>query len=216
MSKINKYVDLTCLKPDASPTHMEDFITMANQTNPFAVCIAPTYMSKVLNLKKSIKVCTVLNFPLGIQSRESIMTDYLKTSFYAVEFDIVLPLFLIASWDWELLDGWCKIMRQEISQNCLKGIIEIGYWDKSCFGTEQIKKVCEILIKNKWNFVKTSTGLGPRATTIEDIKLLKKYCGSRIKIKAAGGIKDAKFARELIKAGASRIGTSSFIIKNRR
>ena len=54
--------------------------------------------------------------------------------------------------------------------------------------------------------------MGPRPTTLEDIKLLKKYCGKNIKIKAAGGIKDEKFARELIKAGADRIGTSSFII----
>lgn len=68
------------------------------------------------------------------------------------------------------------------------------------------------MIKNKWDFVKTCTGFGPRGVKVGDIDLLKGYCGDKIKIKAAGGIKDEDFARMLINAGADRIGTSSMII----
>jgi deoxyribose-phosphate aldolase len=167
--KLDKYIDFTLLKPNTSYKDMENFIDLANDINPYAICISPALISNAVKLKAGIKVCTVLNFPLGIQSARSIMEDYNATQFYADEFDIVLPLFLIASRDWGVLSMWCKNMRDEIGPNCLKGIIEIGHWE-----LDQIEHTCRILIDNGWNFVKTSTGLGPRNTTLEDIKLLKK------------------------------------------
>ena len=134
------------------------------------------------------------------------MENYKRTIGYADEIDIVLPLFLIADLDWSLLGSWCESVRREIKKP-LKGIIEIGYWSKW-----QVENICEILIDNRWDFVKTCTGFGPRGVTVEDIKLLKEGCKDRIKIKASGGIKTKDFANALIKAGANRIGTSSDLI----
>ncbi|MGL5963931.1 MAG: deoxyribose-phosphate aldolase, partial [Fusobacteriaceae bacterium] len=59
------------------------------------------------------------------------------------------------------------------------------------------------------DFVKTSTGFGTGGATLEDLKLMKSVVGDKVKIKAAGGVKDLATAEEFIKAGADRLGTSS-------
>ena len=68
-----------------------------------------------------------------------------------------------------------------------------------------------MLIKYEVNFIKTCTGYGPRNVTVDDILKIKKYVGDRIQIKASGGIKTYDFAKQLIEAGADRLGCSNSI-----
>ncbi|MPN37808.1 Deoxyribose-phosphate aldolase [bioreactor metagenome] len=81
---------------------------------------------------------------------------------------------------------------------------------ENCYLTDEEKKIlCEIALKVHPDFVKTSTGFGTGGATVEDVRLMKSMVGDRIKVKAAGGIRDLKTALAMIEAGAERIGTSA-------
>ena len=95
----------------------------------------------------------------------------------------------------------CRSMRPAV---VLKVIIE-----SAALSREQKIFACQIADRCRVDFIKTSTGLHPAGgATIEDIKLMKETAPG-CKIKAAGGIKTAKQALEMLEAGAERIGTSS-------
>ncbi|MCC7533065.1 MAG: deoxyribose-phosphate aldolase, partial [Bacteroidia bacterium] len=85
-----------------------------------------------------------------------------------------------------------------------KVIIETAYLTK-----EEIEKACRMCVESDADFVKTSTGFASRGASIEDIEIMRKVLPTKIKIKAAGGIRDRKTAEDFIKAGADRIGTSA-------
>ena len=101
-------------------------------------------------------------------------------------------------------------------QTCALPIYERGVVSKVIFETcyltdEEKRKLCEVSLKVKPDYIKTSTGFGTKGATIEDVKLMKSCVGDHIKIKASGGIRSVEDALAMIEAGASRIGTSSGI-----
>ena len=61
------------------------------------------------------------------------------------------------------------------------------------------------------DFIKTSTGFGTAGATMEDVLLMKEHIGAEVKIKAAGGIRTKEDMENYIKAGCSRLGTSSAV-----
>jgi len=210
---INKYIDYAVLKPNLSFKEMGKECLVAAINEYYSICVNPCKIGDVASVFSdqqafdiTPKVSCVLNFPLGTSSVESIRKDLTIADKYTDEFDIVLPLFLIADKEWDLLSRWCKDVRER-TRKPIKGIIEIGYW----YDLKIVKALVEILIDSKWDFIKTCTGFGPRGVELGDIELLKKLCKDDIKIKASAGIKDKKFAEQLINAGADRIGTSSII-----
>ena len=112
----------------------------------------------------------------------------------------------------ELKSGnWNYIEKEmnSIVQICLQNNVISKVIFENCYLTQTEKeRLCEIALKVGPDFIKTSTGFGTGGATIEDVKLMKAMVGEKIKIKAAGGIRDLKTALEMIAAGASRIGTS--------
>ena len=81
---------------------------------------------------------------------------------------------------------------------------------ETCYlSDEQKRKVCEIAVRVRPTFVKTSTGFGPGGATLEDVRLMKACVGDAVLVKASGGIRTASQALAFIEAGASRIGTSN-------
>jgi len=195
MTNIAQYIDHTLLRPDATES---DIINLCNEANEYkfaAICVAPcwNYIAKP-KLKPEVNLCTVANFPHG--------NGYLPTNFYYPdEIDFVLNIGYVKSKKWEQLD---MFPMRHCGVKTVKVIVEVGY-----LTDEELFKVADILIKHKIDFIKTCTGYGPRNVTIDDITKIKKHVGDRIKIKASGGIKTYEFARQLIDAGADRIGTSS-------
>ena len=83
---------------------------------------------------------------------------------------------------------------------------------ENCYlNNEEKIKLCEIAKEVKPDFIKTSTGFGTGGATFDDVKLMKEHVGDAVKVKAAGGIRDAKTFMEMIECGAQRIGTSAGI-----
>ena len=193
---IASYIDHTLLKPDATGEQIDQF------------CVNPYYVARcVKNLKGTdVKVCTVVGFPLGATTAESKAFEALQAiASGAKEIDMVMNVCAMKS-------GHTKAIEQEIQalaaavegQAILKVIIE------TCLLTDEEKnQACRIARRSGADFVKTSTGFSTGGATVEDVALMRKAVGSKLGVKASGGIRDYATAKAMIEAGATRIGASA-------
>lgn len=205
---INKYIDHTALKPETTSKQIEKLCAEARDFDFFSVCVNSYYVKQAVSLLKnsSVQVCTVVGFPLGASTMETKRFEAMKAMAEgAKEIDMVINLSAIKSEDWQYaLDDMSSLSQVVHQQNgLLKVILE------TCLLTQEEKiKACELAIKAKVDFVKTSTGFSTGGATIEDVKLMRSIVGN-LGVKASGGIKDIDTARLMIEAGATRLGTSS-------
>lgn len=85
----------------------------------------------------------------------------------------------------------------------LKVILETG-----CLEPEQICRATDLVSSLGVDFVKTSTGFGPRGATADDVRLMCATVEPGVQVKAAGGIRCLADAVTMLEAGATRLGTS--------
>jgi deoxyribose-phosphate aldolase len=199
-------IDHTLLKPQATEEDVKRLVDEAKQMGFYAVCVNPWYVGLASKLLRGsgIKVAGVVGFPLGstfaeVKEKEA---GYIA-EMGADEADMVMNIGALRSGRY---NDVVKEIRSVVKFNFehVKVIIEV-----SLLSEEEVKAACDAIIDGGADFVKTSTGFLQRATTAEDIALLKRIAGDKLKIKAAGGIRSYDQALEMIKAGASRIGTST-------
>lgn len=205
----NKYIDHTALKANVTNTDIEKLCYEAIEHSFATVCVNPT---RIAQCKKSlegsdVKVCTVIGFPLGAYSSEvKVFETKNAITLGADEVDMVINIQALLDNDLNLVKSDIEKVLEVVRENnsLLKVIIE-----SALLNDDQIRSVCLICKELKVDFVKTSTGFNGPGANIEVVKLMKKIAGNDVKIKASGGIKNKEDALNFIKAGASRIGTSS-------
>jgi deoxyribose-phosphate aldolase len=152
-----------------------------------------------------VGICTVIGFPLGMALTDIKVYEARRASLEgATELDIVINIGAAKSGDWRTVEKDIQDVVAATRGLTHKAIIECCYLEKD----EKIKAAMAALSAGA-EFVKTSTGFGPSGATIEDVRLLKDIVGDRAGIKAAGGIKTLAQVKEMLDAGATRIGTSS-------
>jgi deoxyribose-phosphate aldolase len=209
MNFINTYIDHTQLRATTTPEEISQLCKEAVTHQFYAVCIAGFYtaFAKAELEKTSVKIATVIGFPLGADTTATKVFETKEAIANGThEIDMVLNIGILKA-------GYLKQVKEDIaavrkaSQNeILKVIFE------NCYLTDQEKRnACKICLDTGVDFIKTSTGFGPGGATIKDIKLIKAEVGDRIKIKASGKIKTLETALHYIELGADRIGTSSAI-----
>ncbi len=207
MSALNSYIDHTLLKPTTTPEEIVELCEEARKYKFYAVCVSSSYVYlAVKELKKSkVKVAATVGFPLGTASKKAKVAEAKEgVKQGADEIDMVMNIGFLKSELYKLVREEISAVKKAIGRRTLKVIIE------TCFLTDPEKRMaCSIVIKAGADFVKTSTGFGPKGATLEDVALIKEFVGDRIKIKASGGIKDTKTALKYIELGAQRLGTSS-------
>jgi len=204
-------IDHTLLEATATREQIEQLCRDAIDYGFHTVCVNGRWLSLVADLLAGSKVAVggVVSLPLGADSTK-IKAAQAREAIYAGadEIDMVADLAAIVEGDSNYLADQlasvlkvCRSMRPAV---VLKVIIE-----SAALTDEQIIFACRIAQGVGVDFIKTSTGLHPAGgATVEDIKLMKETALG-CKIKAAGGIKTAKQAIEMLAAGAQRIGTSS-------
>ncbi|MEF3280973.1 MAG: deoxyribose-phosphate aldolase [Elusimicrobiota bacterium] len=202
-------IDHTLLKANATEQEIVKLCQEARQYGFASVCVNPVYVSLASKLLKGskVKVCTVIGFPLGstthivkaIEARDGIANG-------ADEIDMVINIGALKSGNDTLVLEDIKAVREATYGKILKVIIETAYLTRD----EKIK-ACKLAKLAKADFVKTSTGFAPAGATVEDVKLMREVVGPEMGVKASGGIRDAKTAYEMIKAGATRLGTSASV-----
>jgi deoxyribose-phosphate aldolase len=126
----------------------------------------------------------------------------------ATEIDMVMNIGWFKEGNRILAEQDIRAVRTAIGENTiLKVIIEAPVLSQ-----REKCDAAKLVVHAGGNFVKTSTGFHPAGgATVEDVKLLKSVIGNDAKIKAAGGIRDARTVLQMIGAGADRIGTSSSV-----
>ena len=206
MVDISALIDHTLLKPTAS---YDDFKILCEQAVEHffcSVCVPPYIVGSCKNALKDTKVnvCTVIGFPLGYNSCIGKITEAkqaIKSG--ADEIDAVINISALKSKDFKYVDREISLLRKTTVNKTLKIIIETAYLNK-----EEKHRIADIILKNKVDFLKTSTGFALTGAMIEDIRFFKNILKNDVKIKASGGISTYKQAKDLINAGASRLGTS--------
>ncbi|CAF1237461.1 unnamed protein product [Didymodactylos carnosus] len=210
--ELSSMIDHTLLKQDSTDEQIITLCSQAVQYQFASVCIQPTYVELAhKHLKQQqqqiskVKVCTVIGFPLGSNTTQTKLFECQQAIEQgAEEIDMVINIGKVKSKQWDYVEQEIKQLKDKCKNLVLKVIIE------TCLLTREEKiQLCQIVTRCKADYIKTSTGFSTGGATLEDIKLMRENCGENVKIKASGGIRDIKFAKELIKEGATRLGTSS-------
>ena len=205
--KLNKYIDHTLLKPDASQEQIETLIEEAKKYDFASVCVNPTWVSFAAQALKAtdVKVCTVIGFPLGANTPELKAfetSDAIQNG--ANEVDMVINIGALKSRNFDLVERDIRAVVEAAKGTLVKVIIE------TCLLTDDEKvKACQIAQKAGADFVKTSTGFSTGGATVRDVALMRKTVGPDMGVKASGGARSYEDALAFIEAGATRIGASS-------
>jgi deoxyribose-phosphate aldolase len=206
---INKYIDHTLLKPNATLEMINELCLEAKSNNFAAVCVNAYYVKKAKQYLKycDVNVCTVVGFPLGA-SPSSTKAQEAEVALLdgASEIDMVINIGALIDNDLDFVISDIKAVKSVCVKYdaLLKVIIET-----SLLTNDQKVNACKCVSEAQADFIKTSTGFAGGGATLEDVTLMKKNVTEGIRIKASGGVRDIETAKKMIEAGASRIGTSS-------
>ena len=205
---IAAYIDHTVLKPQASLAEVKKICEEAKEFRFASVCVNPCYvpLAKHLLQGTEVKVVTVVGFPLGA-TFSSVKALEAKTAMeeHADEIDMVMNVSVFKTGDYAAVTEDIRRVVEAAAPCPVKVIIEAA-----CLTPREKRTACRIIADGGAKFVKTSTGFGQGGATVEDVKLLREEADKYgLKVKAAGGIRDAETAKAMVEAGADRIGTSA-------
>jgi deoxyribose-phosphate aldolase len=205
------FIDHTVLKSTATAGEVDKLCNEAIEYGFAAVCVPPYFVQDARRLinDSTVKVATVIGFPFGYHHyRAKEYEALLAMEDGADELDMVMNIAAFKSNDLAYLEAEADAVSKLVwdRKKTLKVIIESGILSE-----EEIIKCCELYRHFPVHFLKTSTGYAEKGASVEAVALMRKHLPEHIQIKASGGIKTVAFAEELIKVGATRLGTSSGI-----
>ena len=207
--KLNKYIDHTLLKADATQESIKELCRQAKEYDFMSVCINSSNIELAKEELKGtdVKICTVIGFPLGATTTESKVfetTDAIEKG--ADEVDMVLNIGALKSKNFDIvlrdISEVAKVAHNK--GKILKGILETCLLEK-----DEIIKACQLSKEAGADFVKTSTGFSTGGAKEEDVALMRKTVGDQMGVKASGGIRTLEKARLMIENGATRLGVSA-------
>lgn len=209
MKSIQSMIDHTILKADATKASIENLCKEAIEYDFIAVCVNPCHIElcKEILGDSGVKVATVIGFPLGANTKEvkAFETgDAIKKG--ADEVDMVINIGALKDKDYNLVREDIEAVVNAANNKTVKVIIET-----SLLTDDEKQKACELAMEAGADFVKTSTGFSTGGATVKDVELMKSVVGDKLEVKASGGVRDLDTAKEMIHAGATRLGTSSGI-----
>ena len=207
--KLNKYIDHTLLKADATKEQITKLCNEAKEHNFASVCVNTCYVPLCKELLKDsdVKVCCVVGFPLGaMDSASKAFEAKTAVSNGAGEVDMVINIGALKDKDYDYVTKDIEAVVNAAKPSIVKVIIE------TCLLTDEEKvEACKCAMKANAEFVKTSTGFSTSGATLQDVALMRKTVGTVCKVKAAGGIRSYEDAIKMIDAGADRLGCSAGI-----
>jgi deoxyribose-phosphate aldolase len=206
-----RYIDHTLLRPDATAEDIDRLCEEARRFGFAAVCVNPTWVRRCArNLRgSSVRVASVVGFPFGASTTEVKALEARRAiRDGAREIDMVINIGALRSGDHDLV----RADVEKVADACHEAGALAKVIIEAALLTDEEKVVASHLAKAaKADFVKTSTGYGPGGATVHDVLLMRETVGPKLGVKAAGGIRSAEDAREMIAAGADRIGASASV-----
>ncbi|WP_392560838.1 deoxyribose-phosphate aldolase [Orbus sturtevantii] len=204
-----KYIDHTLLKMDATEADIKAICKQAIEYNFFSVCVNSCYVPLVSKelASSNVKTCSVIGFPLGA-CLTSVKAFETKAAIEAGadEIDMVINVGFLKS---KNMDKFIDDIRQVKVVTAGAGVLLKVILETCLLSKDEIKKASEICRDLDVEFVKTSTGFSSGGATVEDVALMRETVGNKLGVKASGGVRDTATALAMIKAGATRLGSSS-------
>jgi deoxyribose-phosphate aldolase len=204
-------IDQTLLKPTAGGTAGREWIAAQREAGFASLCVMPSLVPVAAAMLEGTgtKVCTVVAFPLGYALSASKADEARRlVEAGAEEIDMVANIGAELEGDTVAVEEDVAAVAEAVADASgsaiLKVILETGYLTPAL-----ILLASEAAVRGGAQFVKTSTGFGPRGASVDDLRTMRAAVGPNVGVKAAGGIRDLAAALEMIEAGASRIGTSA-------
>lgn len=207
VSELAALIDHTLLAPQAGRADIDRLCEQADEWRVCSVCVHPCWVPRAAELlaESPVRVCTVVGFPLGASaSAVKVFEASQARDAGADELDMVIN----GGW---LRDGAHQAVREEIAAvvdvaagRVVKVILETAGLDEA-----QLELGCELALAAGAHFVKTSTGFGPGGATVAAVEGMRRAVGTKLGVKASGGIRDAASARAMLTAGATRLGASA-------
>jgi deoxyribose-phosphate aldolase len=207
---IAKYIDHTLLRPDATFDQITKLCHEAREFGFASVCINPCYVRHCAGLLRgsSAKVCTVIGFPLGANVTETKALEARRAiRDGATEIDMVINV------------GALKSGRDDLVYRDIRAVVEAAMdggaickviLETAMLTDDEKTRGCQAARRARADFVKTSTGFGPGGATADDVALMSRaVSGTKMGVKASGGIRNYEDAEKMIRAGATRIGASA-------
>jgi deoxyribose-phosphate aldolase len=205
-------IDQTLLRPTAGFAETDTWCA-ANADKGFAaLCVAPASVPVAVKHVGDgpTRVCAVVGFPLGYATTGTKTAEAAQLVIAgAREIDMVIHVGALLEGDSEYVRADIAavvdaVRQASVGSGLVKVILETGF-----LGEADIVAGCAAAQEAGADFVKTSTGFGPRGATVEDVRIMRSAVGESMGVKAAGGIRDLAAALAMLEAGADRIGTSA-------
>lgn len=211
-AQLSRYIDQTLLKPTVGITEGTRWIAENAHHGFAALCVSPFLVPAAARelAGTDTLVCSVAGFPLGYMDTPSKAVEAANlVDAGCVEVDMVLNFAALIEGDDSYVAGDIAAVVDAVERAGsgaahVKVIFETGYLDE-----EQIVRACRLSVESGADFVKTSTGFGPRGASVRDVEIMRAAVGPDLGVKAAGGIRDLEAALAMIDAGANRLGTSA-------
>ncbi len=205
--QLAQLIDHTLVRPDAT---LDDLLVACQDAKKYgfsSVVVSGCHVVRAREILTGtlVKVCAVVGFPLGANTTTVKIVEAMEAMKNgASEIDFVINVGMVKSGRFDVVEVDIKNIIAMTPKKVHKVILETGRLTEN-----EIIHLCEIAMRAGAEFIKTSTGYGPRGATIDDIRLIKTIVGSVCRIKASGGIRDLGALTSLVAAGADRIGTSA-------
>ncbi len=201
-----RVIDASMLRPQAIRSDVEHFLEEAVLYNFAAVFLHPSWIAEAKPIIKvsPVKLGIAIGYPHGAHLTKAKLLEIEQgLEMGADEFDMVMNIGRLKSGDHIWVAGEIERARRRTEGKILKVIIETGW-----LSDEEKKLAARIVADAGSDFVKTSTGIVAPGATVADVELLYKAVNGAIGVKASGGIRNLDQTMAMIRAGATRIGTS--------
>ena len=208
-TNIAKIIDYTLLKPEATRDQIVQLCREAREYGFAAVCVNPCYVKLAAELLRgsSVKVCSVVGFPLGATLPEVKAYEARRAiEEGATEIDMVINIGALKSGDLELVK---RDIASVVDVCHARGALCKVIIEAALLTDEEKVLACQLARAAGADYVKTSTGFGPGGATVQDVALMRRTVGPEMGVKAAGGIRSYEAAKSMVEAGATRIGASA-------
>jgi deoxyribose-phosphate aldolase len=206
---VRRAIEHTALAADVTPARIDRLCDEALAHGLFGVCVNPVHVARCRDRLGSsrVRIVTVVGFPLGASFSECKAHEAERAvRAGADELDMVMAVGLAKAGDWAAVERDAAAVVQAAGGRPVKLILETGLLD-----ADEKARACECAVEAGVAFVKTCTGFAVGAATVDDVRSLSAALAGRLPIKASGGIRGASQARELLAAGATRLGTSASV-----
>jgi deoxyribose-phosphate aldolase len=207
--QIASYIDHTLLKPVIQSADIQKLCREAIDYGFAAVCVPPFVVKEAVRAVSgsSVKTATVIGFPMGYSCLAAKMDETRQAiQDQADELDVVINLIALKNADWSYLEKEMQPLVNLIHEEgkIIKVIVESGMLTGN-----ELTLCCELYGRMGIDYMKTSTGYSEKGASVSDVREMRDKLPREVKIKASGGVRHYSFARELLAAGADRLGCSS-------